>query len=156
MNSKILVSACLLGAKVRYNGTGVSPVHPILQQWQDENRIISFCPEVSAGLPIPRPPAEIQGENGGLGVIDGSACIVNENGNDITEQFLTGAHEALALVKKHNIKMAILKARSPSCGNKQIYDGSFSSALKTGQGVTAALLIKHGCKVFNEEYLDHL
>jgi uncharacterized protein YbbK (DUF523 family) len=74
--------------------------------------------------------------------------------NDITDFFLRGAHIALKYLKEHNIKMAIAKARSPSCGNLQIYDGSFSRQRIAGQGVTAALLMQHGCKIFNEEQLE--
>lgn len=155
MDKKILVSACLLGRPVRYNGTGATSVHPILQQWLQEDRLILVCPEILAGMSIPREPCEIKGEGAGLGVLDGTAYVINKNGDDVTAEFIHGAKKVLELVKKHQIKIAIMKARSPSCGNIQTYDGSFSSKLIIGQGVASALLKKHGCKIFNEEHLEN-
>jgi len=153
MLEKILVSSCLLGNPVRYDGTGATSIHPILQQWLAENRLIAACPEILACLPTPRSPAEIKGDNTGMGVLNQTAKVIEKSGKDITKIFIEGAEKTLTLVKKHNIKMAILKARSPSCASLQTYDGSFSLKFVDGQGVTSALLIKHGCKVFNEEHL---
>lgn len=137
----------MLGEPVRYNGTGATTIDPIILQWQQEDRLIPVCPEILAGLSTPRPPAEIQITNNDQEVLD----IM---GNNITDLFVLGAQKTLELVKQYNIKMAIMKARSPSCGNLQIYDGSFSNKLIAGKGVTTSLLLEHGCKVFNEEQLQ--
>jgi len=146
---KILISACLLGEPVRYDGTGFLLAFKILNHWQHEGRLVAICPEISGGLPVPRPPAEIS-RGDGTAVIGGKALITNTKGNDVTEAFLKGANKALETANKNGIRMAILKSRSPSCGNAQIYDGSFEKNLKNGQGVTAALLEMNTIKVFNE------
>ncbi|MBY0378661.1 MAG: DUF523 domain-containing protein [Gammaproteobacteria bacterium] len=150
----ILISACLLGNKVRYDGKDSFCDHPILQQWQQEQRLIILCPEMAGGLPTPRPACQIVGSGGGSAVLARTARVISDKGNDSTECYLKGAHKALELAQTHAITMAILKARSPSCGNSLIYDGSFSKNLIVGQGVTAALLTQHGFKVFNEEQLE--
>ncbi len=137
----------MLGEPVRYNGTGATTIDPIILQWQQEDRLIPVCPEILAGLSTPRLSAEIQITNNDQEVLD----IM---GNNITDLFVLGAQKTLELVKQYNIKMAIMKARSPSCGNLQIYDGSFSNKLIAGTGVTTSLLLEHGCKVFNEEQLQ--
>ena len=147
MTEKILISSCLLGEPVRYNGTGATTIDPILLQWQQEDRLITVCPEILAGLPTPRPPAEIQTTNNDKEVFD-------ITGHNITNLFILGAQKTLDLVQKHNIKMAIMKARSPSCGNLQIYDGSFTNKIIPGTGFTSSLLLQHNCKVFNEEHLE--
>ena len=140
---KILVSACLLGKPVRYNGTGAVLIHPILQRWLEENRLVSVCPEILAGLPTPRFPAEIKGKNAGIGVLNKIAKVIDKNNNDVTAQYVQGAQKVLKLAKKHKIIMAIMKARSPSCGS-----------IQTHEGVASALLMQNGYKVFNEEYLE--
>ena len=112
--------------------------------------ILPICPEVSGGLPTPRPPAEIQGGDGG-DVLEGRARVVNIEGKNVTAEFLAGAQKALRVVRCWDIKEAVLKARSPSCGLGQIYDGSFSGRLVEGNGVTAALLKREGIIVKNEE-----
>lgn len=150
---KILISACLLGNKVRYDGKDSFCDHPILQQWQQEQRFIILCPEMAGGLPTPRPACQIVGSGGGNAVLAGTARVISDEGIDSTPYYLKGAHKALELAQTHAITMAILKARSPSCGNSLIYDGSFSKNLIAGQGVTAALLTQHGFKVFNEKQL---
>lgn len=148
---KILVSGCLLGQKVRYDGAGFA-VHEQLAQWQAQGRVISICPEMAGGLPTPRAPAEIVGGQG-LEVIHGKARVLTQQGADLSAAFIAGAEAAVALVHKHQIKIALLKARSPSCGQQQIYDGTFSSVLIEGQGVSAALLEAAGVRVFNEQQL---
>ncbi|MCK4452122.1 MAG: DUF523 domain-containing protein, partial [Anaerolineae bacterium] len=107
-------------------------------------------PEVAGGLPTPRPPAEIQGGDGG-DVLEGRARVVNIEGKDVTAEFLAGARKALRVAQRWDIKEAILKARSPSCGVGPIYDGSFSGRLVEGDGVTAALLEREGIIVRNED-----
>ena len=152
MSQKVLVSRCLLGHRVRYDG-GASGPYGQLARWQDEGRIIALCPEVAGGLPTPRAPAEIPGGQG-LDVLNGKAPVITSEGEDVTAAFMDGAQQALALVNRHGIRIAILKANSPSCGNVQTYDGSFSGVKVEGQGVTAALLAGAGVQVFSELQLD--
>ncbi|VEB35728.1 DUF523 domain-containing protein [Legionella cherrii] len=151
---KILMSACLLGEKVRYDGSDCLQNHPLLQQWLKEGNIITICPEMAGGLPTPRPPAEIQDKQSGSDVLKKNALVKTNNNQDVTEFFLRGAQKALELVKKHQIRVAILKARSPSCGSGMIYDGTFSRTLMQGDGVTTALLMEHGVQVFDEHHID--
>ncbi|MBW6390630.1 MULTISPECIES: DUF523 domain-containing protein [Halomonadaceae] len=146
---KVLVSACLLGRRVRYDGGAKSLASEILAQWQAEGRVVSVCPEVDAGLPTPRPPAEIIAGDGG-GVLTGSAQVVDRDGTDLTEVFRQGASLALQLCREHDIKVAVLTEHSPSCGSTQIYDGSFSGVKRAGAGVTAALLRQHGVRVYGQ------
>ena len=152
MSQKLLVSRCLLGHRVRYDG-GASGPYGQLARWQEEGRIIALCPEVAGGLPTPRAPAEIPGGQGS-DVLNGLAPVMTSEGEDVTAAFMDGAQQALALVNRHGIRIAILKANSPSCGNVQTYDGSFSGVKVEGQGVTAALLAGAGVQVFSELQLD--
>ncbi|RAI70240.1 DUF523 domain-containing protein [Pseudomonas fluorescens] len=148
---KILVSRCLLGHRVRYDG-GASGPFDQLQQWLDEGRVVPLCPEVAGGLPTPRPAAEIPGGQGAQ-VLDGQAMVITAEGEDVSAAFLSGAYQALELVQKHGIRIAVLKANSPSCGNLLTYDGTFSGVKVSGEGVTAALLKRHGVQVFSEQEL---
>ncbi|WP_223630403.1 DUF523 domain-containing protein [Pseudomonas atacamensis] len=145
---KILVSRCLLGHRVRYDG-GASGPFDLLEQWIEEGRVVPLCPEVAGGLPTPRAAAEILGGQGGQ-VLDGIAAVITTDGEDVSAQFLEGARQALELVQKHGIRVAVLKANSPSCGNLLTYDGTFSGVKVNGEGVTAALLKRHGVRVFSE------
>ncbi|PQZ94157.1 MULTISPECIES: DUF523 domain-containing protein [Pseudomonas] len=148
---KILISRCLLGHKVRYDG-GASGPFDQLAVWQAEGRVVAICPEVAGGLPTPRPPAEIPGGQGGQGVEvwEGRARVLTAEGEDVSAAFLDGARQALALVQRHGIRIAVLKAHSPSCGNLLTYDGTFTGVKVSGEGVTAALLKRHGVQVFSE------
>ncbi len=145
---KILVSRCLLGHRVRYDG-GASGPFDLLEQWIEEGRVVPLCPEVAGGLPTPRAAAEIPGGQGGE-VLDGTAAVITTEGENVSAQFLEGARQALELVQKHGIRVAVLKANSPSCGNLLTYDGTFSGTKVNGEGVTAALLKRHGVRVFSE------
>ncbi|WP_312380642.1 DUF523 domain-containing protein [Pseudomonas oryzihabitans] len=148
---KILVSRCLLGHRVRYDGGAHGPFD-LLGVWQLEGRIVPLCPEVAGGLPTPRPPAEIPGGQGGA-VLDGRLPVMTDGGEDVTAAFVAGAEAALELIARHGIRLAVLKARSPSCGNLENYDGSFSGTRVAGEGVTAAALKRAGVAVFNETEL---
>lgn len=148
---KILVSRCLLGHRVRYDGGAHGPFD-LLGVWQSEGRIVPLCPEVAGGLPTPRPPAEIPGGQGGA-VLDGRVAVVTVGGEDVTTPFVAGAEAALELIARHGIRLAVLKAHSPSCGNLENYDGSFSGTRVAGEGVTAAALKRAGVAVFNETEL---
>lgn len=145
---KILVSRCLLGHRVRYDGGASGPFNQ-LEQWIAEGRVIPLCPEVAGGLPTPRAAAEIPGGQG-VQVLDGTARVMTTEGEDVSAEFLSGAHQALELVRKHAIRIAVLKANSPSCGNRLTYDGTFSGVKVSGEGVTAALLTRNGVQVFSE------
>ncbi|UYM16578.1 DUF523 domain-containing protein [Endozoicomonas euniceicola] len=150
---KVLVSSCLLGNKVRYNGLDLSCENELIKKWLHEGRVVAFCPEVSAGLPTPRAPAEIQNGNG-EDVLQLNARVVENTGEDVSEQFIAGAELALKLCIKHKIQVAILTESSPSCGSTMIYNGDFSDTKKAGQGVTAALLSKHGIRVFSQNNIN--
>ncbi|WDH35124.1 DUF523 domain-containing protein [Pseudomonas chlororaphis] len=145
---KILVSRCLLGHRVRYDG-GASGPFDQLANWQAEGRVVALCPEVAGGLPTPRAAAEIPGGQGGE-VLDGLAQVITTEGEDVSAEFLSGARQALELVREHGIRIAVLKANSPSCGNLLTYDGSFRGVKVSGEGVTAALLKRAGVQVFSE------
>jgi len=149
---KILVSACLLGEAVRYDGAAHGPFAQ-LQAWQAEGRVLALCPEMAGGLPTPRPPAEILGGQG-RAVLAGQQVVRDCHGRDVSDAFRAGAARALALVREQGIGMAVLKARSPSCGNRQTYSGEFSGRLVEGAGVTAAALQAAGVVVFNEYELE--
>lgn len=148
---KVLVSRCLLGHRVRYDGGAHGPFEQ-LARWQAEGRVVALCPEVAGGLPTPRAPAEIPGGQGAQ-VLDGRRAVLTIDGEDVSAAFLAGAQQALALVQAQGIRLAVLKARSPSCGNRENYDGSFSAVKVAGEGVTAALLRRAGVQVFSEEEL---
>ena len=146
---KILISGCLLGFPVRYDNK-IQPVeNKYIEKWRDEGRLVVVCPEVAGGLPTPRPPAEIVAASG-EDVLTGDAAIRNAAGTDVTQAFIKGAHTALELVQRFNIRVAILKEKSPSCGSGLIYDGTFSRRLIPGRGVTVALLEQNGVSVFSE------
>lgn len=160
---RILVSACLLGSRVRYDGGAKTSDDETLARWRAEGRLVPFCPEVQGGLPVPRPPAEIEGGAGGAAVLAGTARIRTPDGEDVTDAFLSGARQALAAARSAGARLAILKEGSPSCGSLRIYDGTFGGRTIPGQGVTAALLERSGIRVFGEDripeaaaYLDRL
>ncbi|MBU0808656.1 MAG: DUF523 domain-containing protein [Gammaproteobacteria bacterium] len=148
---KILVSRCLLGQRVRYDGGAHGPFS-LLERWQAQGRVVPLCPEVAGGLPTPRAPAEIAGGQGAQ-VLDGRIPVLTVEGDDVSAAFIAGAEQALALVAQHGIHIALLKARSPSCGNRENYDGTFSGTKVAGEGVTAAALRRMGVQVFSEEEL---
>lgn len=151
----ILVSACLLGEAVRYDGKTQRQQDPRIQSWLQKGYLLKQCPEVAGGLPIPRVPAEIQGGSG-ADVLAGRIVVLDKSHNDKSEAFILGARQSLALCQQYGIQLALLKSRSPSCGNDAIYDGSFNNRLVSGEGVTAALLKAHGIMVYNELEIDQL
>ena len=144
----ILVSACLAGFDVKYNGS--HNLNEKIKKWFEEKKAIPICPEVLGGLSIPREPAEIVGGEG-EDVLDGHAKVITNNGIDVTEQFIKGANETLKIALELNATMVILKERSPSCGSSMIYSGEFNGNKKKGTGVTAALLKRNGIQVLSEE-----
>ncbi|MFC1667289.1 DUF523 domain-containing protein [Candidatus Omnitrophota bacterium] len=137
----ILVSACLAGVDCAWDGK--NRLDPEIKDLADKELAIAVCPEVLGGRAVPRTKTELKDGNG-EDVLDGRAKVFDENGEDVTSQFLKGAYAALDVVKKYNIKRAVLKSKSPSCGVKSIYDGTFRGNLIDGRGVTAALLKREG------------
>jgi uncharacterized protein YbbK (DUF523 family) len=148
---KILVSACMVGRKVRYDASDVETGDERLERWREEGRLVAFCPELAGGFPVPRPPAEIEGGRGGDAVLDGGARVLEDAGGDVTGYFRKGAEAALEAARAHGARMAVLKEGSPSCGSSRVYDGTFSGRSVPGRGVTAALLERAGVRVFSEE-----
>jgi uncharacterized protein YbbK (DUF523 family) len=145
MFDKILISSCFLGQKVRYNGKVQPLLDPLLIQWQKEARLMSICPEIVGGLAVPRAPAERQGGE-----------IITILGENVTQQFTSGAMAALALCQQHNIRFALLKESSPSCGSDTIYDGTFKGKKIKGQGLCSQLLRQYGIQVFSELTINQL
>lgn len=137
---KILTSACLLGQRVRYDAKVKTINDPLIDLWLSQQIMLPICPEMLGGLPTPRAAAEIQ--------INGK--IETGQGEDVTDAFQIGAQKTLELALKHDIKIAILTERSPSCGSEVIYDGSFSRSLIDGHGITTRLLRENGILVFNQ------
>ncbi len=134
-----LISACLLGTPCRYDG-GNTEIKEEIQALFKEHTLIPICPEVLGGLPTPRPPAERQGD-----------AVINRLGQDVTEEFRRGAHEAVRLARLYHADGVILKERSPSCGASAVYDGSFTSTLIPGEGITARALRLAGFAVYSSE-----
>jgi len=149
----VLVSACLLGEKVRCDGASAPAPRDILTHWLAEGRVVPFCPEVAGGLGVPRPAAEID-DGDGADVLDGRVRIVTRTEIDVTQHFVRGATLALDAARTHGVRLAILKDGSPSCGSTAIYDGSFSGTTREGMGTTATLLERHGIRVFSEREVD--
>ncbi|MCK8825133.1 DUF523 domain-containing protein [Fuchsiella alkaliacetigena] len=149
----IMVSSCLLGFDCKYNGEN-NENEQVLQLFE-RMQLIPVCPESLAELPTPRPPAEIQGGDGS-DVLAGEAKVVDKQNRDLTSEFIEGAYQALQQARANGANLAILKARSPSCANKQIYAGKFNGELKEGLGVTAALFEKNGIQVYSEEEINEV
>jgi uncharacterized protein YbbK (DUF523 family) len=142
---RILVSSCLLGAPVRYNGEHKAIEHELMETWQREGRLVGICPEMAGGLPTPRPAAEIQADR-----------VKTKTGEDVTDAFKHGAQAALALAQSRGCRFALLKENSPSCGSSFIGNGSFSGTRIAGAGLTAQLLRQHGIFVFSENEIEAL
>lgn len=133
----VLISACLLGKNTRYDGK--SQYIPLLHNLVNYYNLIPFCPEVEGGLKIPRDPSEVSGDK-----------VISIKGKDVTKYFNSGAFLALSICKKMDIKLAILKEESPSCGVNKIHDGTFKNVIVNGRGVTTKKLIDNNIKVINE------
>lgn len=140
MKIKILVSGCLLGEQVRYDGK-VKYKNETLFRLYEKGFVVSICPEVVGGLAVPRAASEISVDR---------TDIINKEGKNVTPYFIKGANIALKYCIEHRINVAILKSKSPSCSNNLIYDGTFTNTLKNGKGITTQLLEKNKIYVFNE------
>jgi len=153
---KIMVSACLMGDPVRYDGAAKPVQNAHLSRWQAQNRIIAFCPEIAGGFSTPRRPAEIEPDFDATDVLSGRAGIFDCAGTDVTQGFLNGAHAALQTAQHNGCQHAILTDASPSCGSGFIYSGHFNGVKRAGFGVTAALLTRNGIKVWSQDMIDQL
>lgn len=140
---RILVSQCLYGGEpVRYDGRDKAETDPRFLKWKEEGRLVPICPEIEGGLPVPRTPAEIK-----------NGSVMTEDGKDVTEKYEKGARKTLQTVVDQDIAFAILKQKSPSCGSRYIYDGTFKGTLIEGRGIIAERLVCAGIKVFGEDEL---
>lgn len=141
----ILVSACLLGVNCRYNGIKKENTEVLRLLELDGINLVPVCPEQMGGMATPRRPSEQRGRS-----------VVNDAGEDVTAYFQRGAEEVLHLAGLYHCPWALLKERSPSCGCGEIYDGTFSGKIISGDGVTAELLRKSGIEIFGESEIDLL
>ena len=155
MIDKILVSACLMGFKIRYNGSEKAQLIEKMRQWQQEQRLVIHCPELAAGLPTPRAPAEIFNADGKT-VMQEQARILDNTGLDVTNHYQLAAWMALRAAQESGCTAALLTDGSPTCGSQFIYDGSFTGQRKSGMGVAASLLAEQGIRVFSETQLAEL
>ena len=142
---KILVSKCLLGENVKYNGGNNFADSEIIKKWQRLGMVIPICPECDGGLPTPRPASEIRGDR-----------VINRENCDVTEYFEQGALEAVQKAVQYGAKYALMKQSSPSCGSKTIYDGTFSGTKKSGMGIAARKLSEQGVLIFDENQIEEL
>lgn len=149
----IIVSACLLGENCTYEGG--NNYNQAVCDWLKGKDFMAVCPEKSAGLKIPRPPAEIKCGSG-KGVLESWDKVFSQNGMDLTKEFLHGAFKILEEAEAAGATIAVLKESSPSCGVHFIYDGSFCHKKIAGQGVTAALLAREGINILSEKDIENL
>ena len=140
---RILISACLLGCRCRYDGA--SKPQPWIAALAERHELVPVCPEQLGGLPTPRPPAERWGDR-----------VVTREGGDVTVQYRRGAEETLRLCSLLGCEAALLKERSPSCGGGTVYDGTFTGSLTAGDGITAELLRAHHIPVYGESRIEAL
>lgn len=143
MKRKLLISACLLGERCRYDGGG--NYVPAVERLRERYELVPICPEQLGGLPTPRTPSERVGER-----------VLSRTGADVTEAFRRGAARALETARERGITLAVLKERSPSCGCGVIYDGTFTGGLAPGDGVAAELLKQSGVAVCGESRIEEL
>ncbi|WP_107829519.1 DUF523 domain-containing protein [Campylobacter concisus] len=145
MREKVLISACLAGINCKFNGENNILDRDVLDEISKKYHLLFVCPEVFGGLSTPREPAEMKG-----------GLVVTKTAKDVSENFKFGAEICLKIAKLNGCKKAILKARSPSCGSGQIYDGSFTKKLIFGDGVAAKLLKENEILVFSEDEIGRL
>ena len=140
---KVAVSACLVGKNTKYDG-GNNYNKYVLEYLKDKE-VVLICPEVFGGLPTPRIPSEQINDK-----------VINSNNEDVTKQFVDGANEALKRLQQQNVNVVILKERSPSCGYKKVYDGTFSKTIIDGNGVFAKLAIENGFIIYTESDIENI
>ena len=147
----IIVSACLCGENCKYNGGNND--NQKVKDFIKDKEVIYVCPEQMGGLSTPRNPSEIVGS--AKGVLEGRDKIISNRGVDVSREFISGAREVLEIAIKNNADLAILKAKSPSCGKGLVYDGTFTGSKIVGNGITAQILMDNGVNVINEEELEN-
>lgn len=145
---RILVSACLMGQNVRYDGGAKTLQHELLSQWQSESRLVIFCPELAGGMAVPRLPAEIEPDFTGDDVLAGRARVIDSQGHDVTAPFVSGAQLAVEQARREGCAYALLTEASPSCGSSALYSGRHDGVHRVGFGVTTAALRAAGVLVF--------
>ncbi|MDY0178008.1 MAG: DUF523 domain-containing protein [Bacilli bacterium] len=138
---KILISACLIGDKTRYDGK--SSYNPLVKNLMEKYELVPFCPEVESGLRIPRQPSEIKKDK-----------VIRQDGKDLTRFFLKGAELAWNVCNYLGIDIAILKDGSPSCGVSEIHNGDFDGKMVPGQGITTAYLLSKGIRVISDKDIE--
>ena len=150
MKKKVLISACLLGKNCRYNGghSQLNELNKLDVEW------IPVCPEESGGLGTPRPSAEMQ-ENAET-ILNGKGKIITNKGKNVTAEFIQGAEQSLQLGLGAEVKIAVLKSKSPSCGIGKIYDGSFTKTLKTGDGIFAHLCHENDIECISSDNINQI
>lgn len=162
MNSEpgvILISGCLIGLDCNYKAQASSAYQEglclLIRKMVEKGFVfVPVCPEQLGGMPTPRIPSELQHDS--AAVLAGQGQVVNRDGVDVTACFLKGAEESLKLARLYRVKCAVLKSKSPSCGSKTVYDGTFTGRLIDGKGVAAALLSGSGIQVFDESEFAEL
>lgn len=140
---KIAVSSCLLGICCKYNGK--SNYNKEICALKEKHQLIPICPEVLGGLSIPRIPAEIIKDQ-----------VINQEGVNVTKNYIQGAKKAYQILEENDIRVVILKSKSPSCGKGEIYDGTFSHTLIEGNGITSQLFLEKNIKIYNENNFKDL
>jgi uncharacterized protein YbbK (DUF523 family) len=145
---RILVSACLLGQPVRYDGRAMDIGGDLLARWWADGRLVALCPELAGGFAVPRKPAEIAPGASGTDVLAGHARIFDRDGDDVTAGFLAGAEAAVRMALDTGCRFALLTEGSPSCGATRIHAGRFDGVTRAGEGVVAAALTRAGLRVF--------
>lgn len=136
---RLLISACLIGVDCKYSGGNNALDGETLRALRARYELVPVCPEFAGGLPVPREPSErLNGR------------VVSRDGRDVTREYERGAEVALALARRNSCKKALMKERSPSCGNGEIYDGSFTGTVIKGYGTAAETLINAGIEVIGE------
>ena len=153
---KVLVSACLMGARVRHDGTARALENQLLATWRTEGRLISLCPEMAAGLPTPRAPVEIAPGASATDVLRGRAALYDRDGLDMTGDFLNAANLALDVAQENGCRFALLTDGSPSCGSTFVHSGEFNGQTHAGEGVVAARLRAAGMQIFAQHQLADL
>ena len=141
-DSKLVISACLAGEACRYDGR--DNLVPEFRALVEDGKAVTICPECLGGLEIPRKPCEIR-------VVKGERKVYNVKNEDLTNAFKKGAEKALSLARNAGARLAVLKAKSPSCGCGCVYDGSFHKRLVPGNGITAELFLQNGLTVMTEQ-----
>jgi uncharacterized protein YbbK (DUF523 family) len=150
---RILVSGCLGGRPIRFDGTAVEVASAIWDRWVAQGRLVHVCPELAVGFPVPRLPAEIVGGTA-TAVLRGNAQVREVAGNDVTELFREAAREAVARAQAADVALAVLVDGSPTCGSTYVHDGLFAGGTVPGRGLAAELLVRSGVPVFNQTQLE--